>query len=185
MDHYSRLALGFAVFKKQPRSRDVRAFLGRTIVKVGSEPKYIVCDQGVQFTSSGFKTWCKRRNIGPRFGAVHQYGSIAVIERFIKSLKDEWLRRLIVPLRREAMRKELSVYCSWFNGHRPHQALKGRTPREIYENPELLEVPSCTGPRETRSTIHDVAKQHPRFTLGVSYYEGRRHLPIIELKRAA
>jgi hypothetical protein len=179
------LAVGFAVFKKQPSSAAVRAFLGRTIAKVEACPKYIVCDQGMQFTSAGFKAWCKRKNIRPRYGAVHQYGSIAVIERFIKSLKDEWLRRLIIPLRVEAMRKELSVYTCWFNEHRPHQALDGCTPREIYEDPSLLDCSPYTGSRQERSTIHNVAKLRPRCTLVVTYHEGRPQLPIIELRRAA
>lgn len=185
VDHYSRLVVGFAVFKQQPTSSAVRAFLGRTIAKIEACPKYIICDQGKQFTSSGFRTWCKRKNIRPRYGAVHQYGSIAVIERFIKSLKDEWLRRMIVPLRLGAMRSELSVYTSWFNEHRPHQALDGCTPREIYEDPALLDPSPCTGARQTRSTIHNVTKPHPRLTLVVTYHEGRRLVPIIELKRAA
>jgi transposase InsO family protein len=185
VDHYSRLALGFAVFKKRPSSSAVRSFLGRTIAKIGANPKYIICDQGKQFTSSGFKVWCKRKNIRPRYGAAHRYGSIAVIERFIKSLKDEWLRRLIIPLHLQAMKKELSVYCSRFNEHRPHQALNGCTPRDIYRNPALLDLSPCTRPRHERSTIHNVMQPHPRLKLVVTYHEGRRHLPIIELKRAA
>jgi transposase InsO family protein len=185
VDHYSRLALGFAVFKQQPTSLAVRAFLDRTIARTEACPKYIICDQGKQFTSSGFKTWCKQKNIRPRYGAVHQYGSIAVIERFIKSLKDEWLRRMIVPLRLEAMRSELSAYTSWFNEHRPHQGLDGCTPREVYKDPALLDPSPCTCPRYERLTTRNVGKLHARLKLVVTYHEGRRQLPIIELKRAA
>lgn len=180
VDHYSRLALGFAVFKKQPTSAAVRAFLGRTIGKSEACPKYIVCDQGVQFTSSGFKAWCKRKKIRPRYGAVHRYGSIAVIERFIRSLKDEWLRRLIIPLRIGAMRNDLSAYLSWFNEHRPHQALDGRTPLEVYK--DLVPASQRRG-LEPRAKL--LANRVIRLTLSVTYYEGRRHLPIIELKQAA
>jgi transposase InsO family protein len=185
VDHYSRLVLGFAVFEQQPTSSAVRTFLARTISGIEACPKYIICDQGKQFTSSGFKVWCKRKNIRPRYGAVHQYGSIAVIERFMKSLKDEWLRRVIIPLRLEAMRSELSAYTAWFNEHRPHQALNGCTPREIYKDPVLLDPSPCTGARQVRSTVHNVAKPHSGLTLAVTYHEGRRHLPIIELKWAA
>ena len=185
MDHYSRFVLGLAVFEQQPTSSAVRAFLGRTIAKIEACPKYIICDQGKQFTSSGFKTWCKRKDIRPRYGAVHQYGSIAVIERFIKSLKDEWLRRMIIPLRLGAMRSELSACTTWFNKHRPHQALDGCTPREIYEDPALLDPSPGTDTRQAHSTIHNVVAPRPRCTLVVTYHEGRRHLPIIELRRAA
>jgi hypothetical protein len=29
-----------------------------------------------------FKSWCRSRHIRPRFGAVDEHGSIAIIERF-------------------------------------------------------------------------------------------------------
>jgi len=45
---------------------------------------------------------------------VGKYGSISVLERFIRTLKDEGLRRIVVPLRREVLRrdKESAVYAS-------------------------------------------------------------------------
>ena len=185
VDHYSRLVLGFAVFKKQPTSAAVRAFLERVIRKTKAGPKHLICDQGVQFTSGGFTAWCKRMNIRPRYGAVHQYGSIAVIERFIKSLKDEWLRRLIIPLCLETMRHDLSAYTSWFNEHRPHQALDGCTPREIYEDRIPLNQARRFEPRAEWPADPDDAVSSGRLTLSVTFHERRRHLPIIELKLAA
>ena len=41
------------------------------------------------FRCDGFKCWCRRKTIRVRYGAVGRHGSIAVIERFIKTLKDE------------------------------------------------------------------------------------------------
>jgi hypothetical protein len=55
VDHSSRKALGFAVFKKQPTSEQVRAFFGRLIAQVGAAPKYLVTDSGMQFTCAGFR----------------------------------------------------------------------------------------------------------------------------------
>ena len=180
VDHYSRSVLGFAVFKTPPTSSAVRAFLGRIIRRTKACPKYIVCDKGVQFTSAGFKAWCKRKNIRPRYGAVHRYGSIAVIERFIKSLKEEWHRRLIIPLRVGSMRADLSAYPYWFNEHRPHQSLDGRTPLEVYKDLVPASQRRSVEPRAKR-----LAHRVVRLTLAVTDHEGRRHLPIIELKRAA
>ncbi len=185
VDHYSRLVLGIAVFKKQPTSAAVRAFLGRAIGKSEACPKYIICDQGSQFTSDGFKAWCTRKSIRPRYGAVHRYGSIAVIERFIKSLKDEWLRRLVVPLRFEAMRHDLSAYASWFNKHRPHQAIGGFTPFEVYEGQAPANQILRFEPRAKWPARRDEVLSRVRLTLSVTYHRGRRHLPIIELKQAA
>ena len=44
VDHYSRKSLGFAVFKKQPTSKQVCQFFGRLIAKVGTAPKYLITD---------------------------------------------------------------------------------------------------------------------------------------------
>ena len=98
IDHFSRRAMGIAVFRKQPDSQQIIAFFAKTIRQAGTPPKYVICDKGAQFWCTRFKRWCKRRKIKPRFGAVGQYGSIAVIERFIRTLKDEGLRRIHVPL---------------------------------------------------------------------------------------
>ena len=115
----------------------------------------------------------------PRFGAVHRYGSLAVIERFIRSLKEEWLRRLIIPLRLEAMRNDLSAYASWFN------ALDGRTPREVYYDSKPANETDRFEPRAKWPAHRDNAASCGRLTLSVTYHEGRKHLPIIELKQAA
>ena len=83
IDHFSRRAMGFAVFQKNPDSRDVRSFLRRAMHRAQARPKYLICDKGKQFWCRGFKDWCRRKAIRPRFGAVGQHGSIAVVERFI------------------------------------------------------------------------------------------------------
>ena len=46
LDHFSRRAMGFAVFKKVPESRDVRSFLGRAMHQAQATPKYLICGQG-------------------------------------------------------------------------------------------------------------------------------------------
>lgn len=67
IDHYSRRVMGFARFERRPNSEAVRAFLGRTIRANQSTPKCIISDKGPQFWCDGFKTWCKNRDIKPRF----------------------------------------------------------------------------------------------------------------------
>ena len=80
IDHYSRRAMGTALFKKEPSSIQVRAFLGRTIADGGAKPKHLISDKGPQFwPCHGFKDWCDRRGIKPRFGAVGKHGSIALV----------------------------------------------------------------------------------------------------------
>ena len=67
-----------------------------------------------------------------RFGALGKYGSLAVIERLIRSKKNECARLLpIVPLARIAFGREIDHYVAWFNAERPHSRFSARTPDEI------------------------------------------------------
>ena len=99
-------------------------------------------------------------------------------------MKRECTRRLLVPLSLQAMRRELGLYATWFNTLRPHMALAGKTPREVYEDRAAKRrrlEPRPKWPRQPRSHT----TRGDRFGLAVSYIEGRRHLPVIELHRAA
>jgi len=112
LDHASRQVVGFAVFKRRPTSAQVCAFLGRAIKRAGSKPKYIIADKGKEFFCKRFKSWCRNCHIRPRFGAVGEHGSIAVIERLIRSMKSECTRQVLVPFRLDRMRDELGCYAS-------------------------------------------------------------------------
>jgi transposase InsO family protein len=130
VDHYSRRVMGCAVFKQEPTAVALRAFLGRAIHAAGTAPRHLISDQGSQFwPTAGYKHWCRRKGIRPRFGAVGEHGSIALIERLIWTLKDGLSHRMPIPLRREAMRQELHWLVGWYNEHRPHTTLQGRTPK--------------------------------------------------------
>ncbi len=193
LDHYSRRVMGFAVFKDQPTSVAMRTFLGRTARRAGTSPKYVICDKGAQFWCEGFKDWCRRRDIKPRFGAVGQHGSIAEIERFIGTMKREGTRRLLIPMRRAAFRSELNWFVDWYNEHRPNSALNGRTPNEIYHGRRAANRRPRCEPRSGWPRPSKCAKPQTlvagqpgaEFTLQVDFVEGRKHLPIVTPKRAA
>jgi putative transposase len=193
VDHFSRVVVGFAVFPKQPTSLEVQRLLNRAIRKSGSAPKHLISDRGGQFDCESFQAWCGRRRVQHRFGAVEKYGSIAVVERSIRSVKSECTRQVLVPLGLGSMRRELSLYVVWFNEHRPHQALDGRTPNEVYAglapaNATLRFEPRSSWPAEGSCASPHAEIRGPRggkLTLVVGYLEGRKHLPIVELRRAA
>jgi putative transposase len=185
--------MGVAAFESLPSSREVREFLGRAARAAGTAPKYLITDHGVQFTDDGFGRWCLRRGIRQRFGAVGKYGSIAMIERFIRTLKNECTRRLLVPFRRVALRRELALYVSWFNEHRPHDTLDARTPDEVYfgRRPACRKArfePRRHWPRGSpcagaQSKVRGRCGQ--QFELDVRFVAKRRHLPLVALKRVA
>ncbi len=210
LDHHSRRVMGFAVFWKPPTSVEIRTFLGRAIrgaslpplVRGGrggraayvSPPKYIISDKGSQFwPNAGFKLWCKRRNIKPRFGAIGKHGSIAVIERLIGTIKREGLAGITIPYGREEMRQLIRSLVGWYNEHRPHTSLKGATPNEIYfkrypANRKPRIEPRAKWPRGSpcaRPHALVAGKPGARFDVEVEHVDGRPQLPIIRLRRAA
>ena len=193
VDHYSRRVMGAAIFKKEPTAGEVIRVLGRVCRNRGS-PRHLVTDHGVQFTADDFGVWCRRHGIQQRFGAIGKYGSLAVIERFIRSLKNECTRLLpIVPLARAAFGREIDEYVAWFNIERPHSRFGARTPDEIY----FGEFPACRRPRfEPRTRWprrspcagpHALVRGRPGVVveLIVEHRAGRKNLPIVSLKRVA
>ena len=172
----------------------MRVLLGRTIHDTSSTPKYVICDRGPQFDNSGFREWCRNRNIRPRYGAVGRHGSIAVVERFILTFKTyllDW--SAIVPLRRQKLRRELNSFLDWYNEHRPHTALKGCTSNEVYhrrfpENRQPRFEPRSKWPRAAPCAKPlSLVKGRPGaiFDLQVEFHAERKHLPVVKLRRAA
>ena len=194
VDHFSRRAMGSAYFKKEPTAREMTCFLDRLCQKIGGGPGHIITDHGPQFTADAFIAWCRRRGIQQRFGAIGKYGSLAVIERFIRSLKNECTRPLtIVPLARAVFGRELDEYVAWYNAERPHSRFGAQTPDEIY----FGTFPACRRPRyEPRvrwprrspcASPHALVRGRPgaAVELIVEHRGGRKHLPIVSLRHVA
>ena len=142
-DHYSRRIMGVAVFRQEPTSAAVRSLLATVMRQVAAVPRYLITDQGSQFTDDAFRRWCRNRGIRQRFGAVGKHGSIALIERLIKTLRNECTRRLLVPFVPRPLYNEPAFFSTWYNEERPHDGLRGATPHEIYRD----DVPACRQPR--------------------------------------
>src|SRR5216683_8034716 len=82
----------------------------RRVNRVPAGSPVLVGDKGSQFwPTAGYKLWCRRKGIRPRFGAVGRCGSIAVLERWIKTLKYELLHGVPIPLRHATLRRELRL----------------------------------------------------------------------------
>ena len=172
-DHHSRAAVAFAMFRNKPLSLEIRQFLARAIKRADVRPKYIICDKDRIFGKS-FKAWCRNKHkIVLRYGAVGQHGSIAVIERFFRSIKNEWLQKIIVPLRLSQMRQIVETYARWYNHYRPHQGLGGATPIEIYGRNITSSKKSCFDPKREK------------LILVMKFLDKHRQLPVVELKKVA
>jgi transposase InsO family protein len=194
VDHFSRRVTGFAAYPALPSSAAVLRFLESAFRRAGERPAHLVSDRGTQFIEKGFRRWCRRQGIRHRFGALGKYGSLAAIERSIRTIKTECTRRLIfVPYRFPTFEQELALYFSWHNGHRPHTWLRGATPDEIYHRQRRAcraprYEPRPQWPRRSRCARPQVlvrGQPGAKLDLSVRFYAERRHLPIVTLKRAA
>ena len=193
VDHYSRRIMGISVFANRPNQRQFCAFLGRTISRT-EKPKYIICDRDPIFDCDAFRRWVKRKGIKPpRYGKAGEHGSIAVVERLILSLKTECIRHILVPLRRDRFLRELVCYQDWYNEYRAHTTLGGRTPNEVYFRHRPANRRPRIEPRRNWPRGSPCAKPQTlvagqpgdECTLRVDLQNGRPHLPVVTLQRAA
>jgi hypothetical protein len=191
LDHFSRAVVAKQSFLREPSAADVCKMLDRAVENAGRAPPHMVSDQGPQFGDE-YRAWCARHGAKPRFGKVGEHGSIAVLERFWRSMKQETFRRLsVVPFALAAFEAELEAYIVWYNEHRPHRALGGKTPAEVRDGP----TPASERPALEPRPRYPLARGDPkgrrrrrlrgRLELSLTYFQDRKHLPIVELKRAA
>ena len=187
IDHFSRRLVAIDVFPQEPSAAQMLRFLDTAVASAGRAPKYIITDRGMQFRSD-YVDWCAQHGTKPRFGALGRKGAIAIAERFILSLKTEALRRILVPMKLEAMREQVIAYAHWYNSWRPHQSLGGRTPDEVCSQLR----PARDRPRfETRrsyptaSGVELRAEPGTALTLVVNHEQGLQHLPTVVLRPAA
>jgi hypothetical protein len=129
----------------------------------------------------------------PYLPATSQHGSIALVERFIRTLKEFFRSLLVVPRVRNDFVRELRLFQHWYNEHRPHDALGGRTPDEVYEKRFPANRKPRFEPRARWKKAFPCARPWAltrgspgaRLELNIAFHGGRRHLPIATLRRVA
>ena len=130
LDLFSRFPLAFGVFCREPSSEDVLQVLDRAMRKHG-RPRHFVSDQGAQLTAEVFRETLDALGIRQRFGAVGQYGSIAIVERFWRTLKELLGVCLWPPFSKEHLEHRVELALAYYASLRPHQGLAGATPAEV------------------------------------------------------
>jgi transposase InsO family protein len=193
VDHFSRRIMGVRASRGRPRAAAISAFLVGMIRTAGQGPRHLITDRGKQFTARAFRRGCRRAGDRQRFGAIGKHGSVALVERRIRTLKEEGVRRWLAPIRWRTVGSELSLFADWHDGQRPHAGLAGATPDEIYfrrlpahHRPRY--EPRPRWPRDARCARPQApirGRTGVRLALEVRYLEGRAHLPIVSLTRAA
>jgi len=182
VDQFSSAPIKLKAFKQHPSGRDVRRFLDSAIRSAGRAPKHLISDQGIQFRQD-YRRWCARRGIKPRWGAVGNHRSIAIIERFWRSMKAECCGLLLVPLKPQAFQAELDCYAAWFGPTGLIKALvEGRLRKPSWKLPTVLRLEPR--PRMPIRGAPDSVRSVSSVKLRVTPFAGKRHLPSVEVQAA-
>jgi putative transposase len=181
LDLYSRFPLAFKVFAKEPRSEEIAALVQTAAGRYG-KPKHFVTDQGPQFTGQAFTDKLRELGTKQRFGAIGQSGSIAVIERLWRTLKETLDLRFRPPLCQRHLEDRVALGLEFYATLRPHQGLRGATPAEIYFGLTPVSQLAVSPPR---ATSRDPASRSA-LPYALAYADPqKRHPFLIPNRRAA
>ena len=128
LDSCSRKLLALRVYDRRPTSEDMIQLVDQVIENEGASPRFVISDHGAQFRKQ-FRRACEQ------WGATHVRGKVGVwqlnakIERIFRTLK-AWQRRTWMVPRCQSVQNRLDAFRLWYNEHRLHASLDGRTPAE-------------------------------------------------------
>jgi transposase InsO family protein len=179
LDVFSRMPLAARVFFTEPSGRDVARLLGAAARRFGP-PRHSVSDHGVQFTSSAFERALARLGVCHRYGAIGRSGSIAIIERFFRTLKTIARLRSKPPLLRGDLERRLTSTFDYYAWLRPHQGLAGATPVEVYLGKKPVYLEAVAPPRGRRGEGTGI----PPPPFEVRYLDPEHRLPYLVRKAA-
>ena len=88
---------------------------------------------------------------------------------------------------------DIPAILRWYNEHRPHETLGGKTPNEVFFSREAANQKARFEPRErwprgspcARPQVEIDGEPGDPIVLEIDCLDGRRHLPIIRARRAA
>lgn len=174
LDVYSRFPLVFRVFASEPTSKATAKLVEEAARRFGA-PRHMVTDRGAQFTGEPFARTIRGLKTKQRFGAIGQSGSIAIIERLWRTLKEMLDVRFLPPLSPSHLEDRIALGLFYYASIRPHQGLDGATPAEKYFG---------LTPATTFATRRLHARTGPpandlALPLAVVYLDRERRLPIL------
>jgi transposase InsO family protein len=133
MDDYSRYVVSLLVAHHQ-RSSLVLEALARGIAEYGA-PREVLTDQGRQYVAwrgkTDFEGELKRQGIRHIKSRPHHPQTLGKIERFWKTLWDEFLSRTVFADFEDCQRR-MTLFVQAYNFRRPHQGIAGVVPADRF-----------------------------------------------------
>ncbi len=136
MDCYTRELLGWRL-SRTGNAQTAEAALEEALIQrygllgKARDELTIRSDNGLVFTSRRFTRTVYRYGIKQEFIRPHTPQQNGMVERLIRSVKEQclWLHNFASL---EDTRQALAAWFEYYNEERPHQALKMKTPRQVY-----------------------------------------------------
>jgi transposase InsO family protein len=133
MDDYSRYIVSLVVAHHQ-RSSLVLEALARGIAEYGA-PREVLTDQGRQYVAwrgtTDFEGELRRQGIHHIKSRPHHPQTLGKIERFWKTLWDEFLSRTVFADFEDCQRR-IALFVQAYNFRRPHQGIAGVVPADRF-----------------------------------------------------
>jgi transposase InsO family protein len=168
LDGFSRRLLCLRVYRGTPRARDIAALVRRAAKQFG-KPRFVITDHGTQFRRQ-FRAAMKMTGIIPVQARVRAPYLNGKLERAFRTFR-VWWRLVLTGLTQRGIQRRLDHFGAWFNEHRAHSALYGRTPQEAWDGRSLAK-PIHIRARDQLQPQIDVCRRH---------YRGDPRLPVIEI----
>ncbi|MEZ4234252.1 MAG: hypothetical protein R3B89_34070 [Polyangiaceae bacterium] len=170
-------------FKKQPTGRDA-PLLNAAIRAAGAAPKHLITDRGVQFFPRGLPNVVQAARDHAPLGRRWSHKSIAIIERFWRSMKDECCNSILIPLQPSAMQSRTRLLRSGFGSTVLIEALQGTTPNERAADEPRNVVRFEPRPRMPIRGDPESVRCVSSVELRVTPFAGKEHLPVVEVEAA-
>ncbi len=133
IDDHSRYIVGHGLFRQQTAEAVLEVVRGA--VGQWGAPREILSDNGRQFVAwrgkSRFQKMLTRQGIGHVRSAAHHPMTLGKIERFWKTIWDEFLFEAVFASFADASQR-LSHWVAYYNHQRPHQGIKGACPADRF-----------------------------------------------------
>ncbi|MBI1368967.1 MAG: DDE-type integrase/transposase/recombinase [Planctomycetes bacterium] len=169
LDGCSRKLLHLTAFAAPPTSDKMIAVIENAVGEYG-RPDFLITDHGCQFRRM-FRAAMKAANIRHVRGKVRCPSFNGKAERLIRTLR-LWLRGVLLPMTVTGVQRRLDHFQGWYNAQRPHAALDGRTPDEMWHD-RAMAAPTAYRARDGCS---------PGMTVRRVSFAGDPRLPVVRIK---
>ena len=125
LDDYNREGLGIEVDFSLPAARVVRSL--EQIIEWRGKPKTIRVDNGPEYISGKLMNWAKKQGIHIQYIQPGKPQQNAYIERYNRTVRQEWLDQNIFETIEEAQ-DQATKWLWTYNNDRPNMGIGGITP---------------------------------------------------------